>query len=406
MNVLIVGLNYAPEPIGIGPYTTGLAEWLAGRGHRVEVVAGRPYYPQWRVYPGFGGVAWRRTGENGVGITRCWHYVPRVPGGAKRILHHLTFALTALPAVLWRSLRDRPDAVLCIAPSILSALPARLGAWLGGAKLWLHLQDFEVDAAFATGMVKGRRLARVLLAAERAVLLTADTVSSISPQMVARLIAKGVAPENAYELRNWANALRSEPAKAGYREEWQLGSRQVILYSGTIAHKQGAGLIVEVAQRLAVREDLVFVICGEGPELAKLKVQAKGLGNVQFYPLQPATRLMELLELAAIHLLPQVDTAADLMLPSKLTNMLLSGRPVIATTLPGTGLYDEVEGCGLAIPPGDADALAAAIVRLADDPAQAAALGDAARTRAAQRWSRDAILRSFEQRLAALAKSG
>ena len=402
MKVLIVGLNYAPEPIGIGPYTTGLAEYLAGHGHRVEVVAGRPYYPQWRVYSGFGGFGWRRAGENGVGITRCWHYIPRVPGGAKRVLHHLTFALTALPPVAVRALRDRPDAVVCIAPSIMSAFPARLAAWLGGARLWLHIQDFEVDAAFATGMVKGPRLARLLLAAERTALRSADTVSSISPQMVARLVEKGVAPERTYELRNWANAVPCASDEQGFRHEWDLGTRQVVLYSGNLGAKQGAGLIVEAARRLASRDDLVFVICGEGPELAKLKAQAEGLANIQFHPLQPAARLMELLELAAIHLLPQLDAAADLVLPSKLTNMLLSGRPVIATTLPGTGLYAEVEGCGLTIPPGDAEALAAAIVRLADNPALAAALGEAARTRAAQRWSHDAILAAFEQRLAAL----
>ncbi len=240
MKVLIVGLNYAPEPIGIGPYTTGLAEWLAANGHDVEVIAGRPYYPQWRVYPGFGGSGWRRTDEAGVGVSRCWHYVPQVPGGAKRILHHLTFTLTAFPVALWRALRDRPDAVLCVAPSIMSVLPARLAAWLGGAKLWLHLQDFEVEAAFATGMVKGPRLARILIAAERAVLRMADMVSSISPQMVARLIDKGVKPGSAYELRNWANALPGKSAGPGFREEWGLGSRQVILYSGNIARKQGA----------------------------------------------------------------------------------------------------------------------------------------------------------------------
>lgn len=411
MKVLIVGLNYAPEPIGIGPYTSGLAEYLAGCGHRVEVVAGRPYYPQWRAYPGFRGFVWRSARENGVGVTRCWHYVPRVPGGIKRVLHHFTFSLMALPAAAWHALRDRPDAVLCIAPSIMSAFPARLGATLGGAKLWLHLQDFEVDAAFATGMVKGPRLAQVLLAAERAVLRGADMVSSISPKMVARLIEKGVAPQRTCELRNWANAAQGETPgpgfreKQGFREEWRLGSRQVVLYSGNIGAKQGAGLIVEAARRLARRDDLIFVICGEGPELARLKGQADGLGNIRFCPLQPAARLMELLELAAIHLLPQVDAAADLVLPSKLTNMLLSGRPVIATALPGTGLFDEVEGCGLAIPPGDADALAAAIVRLGDDPALAVAMGQAGRIRAAQRWSREAILGSFERRLAALVQA-
>ena len=249
MKVLIVGLTYAPEPIGIGPYTTGLAEFLAARGHRIEVVAGRPYYPQWRAYPGFRRFSWRRARQNGVGITRCWHYVPRVPGGIRRIAHHLSFSLMALPAVAWRALRDRPDAVICVAPSIMSAFPARLGAILGRGRLWLHLQDFEADAAFATGMVRGERLARTLLAAERAVLRSADMVSSISPQMVARLVDKGVASERTFELRNWANATTDRPDQADYRTEWGLGPRQVVLYSGNLGAKQGAALILDAARR-------------------------------------------------------------------------------------------------------------------------------------------------------------
>jgi colanic acid biosynthesis glycosyl transferase WcaI len=62
------------------------------------------------------------------------------------------------------------------------------------------------------------------------------------------------------------------------------------------------------------------------------------------------------------------------MLPSKLTNMLMSGRTVIATADPGTGLHDEIAGCGVTIPPGDGEALAEAVARLADRPGEAAAL--------------------------------
>lgn len=59
--VLIVGLNYAPEPVGIGPYSQGFAEALAARGARVTVVAGKPYYPKWRVDPAFAGGGWRHS---------------------------------------------------------------------------------------------------------------------------------------------------------------------------------------------------------------------------------------------------------------------------------------------------------------------------------------------------------
>ena len=144
--------------------------------------------------------------------------------------------------------------------------------------------------------------------------------------MVERLHAKGVAPERTAELRNWASIDGSASGEA-YRREWGLEGRTVALYSGSIGRKQGAGLILDAARRLKNRADLAFVICGEGPDLAELKAAARDLPAVQFHPLQPAERLGELLALADLHLLPQIAAASDLVLPSKLTNMLASAPP-------------------------------------------------------------------------------
>ena len=136
---------------------------------------------------------------------------------------------------------------------------------------------------------------------------------------------------------------------------------------------------------------------------AALEALAAGLGNIQFHDLQPAARMGELLALAAVHLLPQIPGAADLVLPSKLTNMLASGRPVVATVAPGTGLAAEVEGCGLVSAPGDAVALAGAVTALLDDPDLAARCGVAARERALDRWSQQAIIDRLAERLRGLA---
>jgi colanic acid biosynthesis glycosyl transferase WcaI len=99
-----------------------------------------------------------------------------------------------------------------------------------------------------------------------------------------------------------------------------------------------------------------------------------------------------MMAMADLHLLPQLAEAADLVLPSKLINMLASGRPVIATCAPGTGLFAEVEGCGMNTPPGDAAALARAIAELADDPLRRHQLGAAAVRRAEERWHKDTII--------------
>ncbi|MDB5690149.1 MAG: glycosyltransferase WbuB, partial [Sphingomonas bacterium] len=356
MKVLIVGLNHAPEPVGIGPYSTGAARALAAAGHRVEVIAGKPYYPAWRHEPEFARPLYHHAIEEGVAITRVPHYVPARQSGIRRILHHASFAAAALPVALRRARSLRPDLVIGVAPSLIAAPVARAAARLAGAPLWLHVQDFEVEAAFATGLIAEAGIgARAARGFENGQLRHAQRVSSISPQMCARLLAKGVAPDRIVEFRNWAeiDSIRPLDRASTFRAKWAIDRRHVALYSGNIANKQGIGIIIEAAQLLRHRRDLLFVICGEGPnrEALAATIAAAGMDNVRLERLQPAALLPELLGLATVHLLPQIRGAADLVLPSKLANMLASGRPVAATALPGTGIADEVAGCGTVTEP-------------------------------------------------------
>src|SRR5262245_53905754 len=121
MRLLVVGLNYAPEMVGIAVYTTGMAEALAAEGHEVRVLAGQPYYPAWRIRDGHN--AWSFTNErrNGVAVTRVPHYIPGNPTGAKRLLHHASFALATLLPALWQGIVWRPDVVVAVAPSLVAA---------------------------------------------------------------------------------------------------------------------------------------------------------------------------------------------------------------------------------------------------------------------------------------------
>ena len=407
LKILILGLNYAPEMVGIAVYTTGLAEALVSRGHEVHIVAGKPYYPTWSVPAEYRGGGARRSSESGVAITRVPHYVPSVPTGVKRLLHHATFALSSLWPTLVEARRWKPDAVIAVAPSLIAAPVAKLAATVCGAKSWLHIQDFEAEAAIATGLIGGDGLgARVARGFERAVISLFDHVSSISPAMCRRLIEIGIPAIRISEFRNWADIAAIIPltATSSYSSEWGVGDRQVALYSGNIANKQGIDIIVSAARRLRYRKDLVFVVCGQGSYRSTLESRARDLKNIIFKDLQPKARLCDLLGLASVHLLPQLAGAADLVLPSKLTNMLASGRPMVATASPGTDLANEVLGCGVVVPPNDEVAFAAAIEQLLDDNTARTAFGVAARRRAEERWQQAAIIDGLEEKLVTLTR--
>lgn len=405
LTVLMVGLNHAPEPVGTALYTTGLAQALAARGHRITLVAGKPYYPGWTPMAGHPRFAFTRSHENGVRVLRVPHYVPRVPTGPRRLLHHISFAASAALPALAQAITSRPDLVVAIAPSLISAPLARAAARLCGAPGWLHVQDFELDAAIGTGLLPdaGRSLAAAR-ACERAILRGFDTVSTISPQMMARLAEKGVPPQKSVMFPNWAD-IGPSPSVSSYRARWNIATPHVALYSGAIGVKQGVDIVIAARRLLAHRRDITFVVCGEGPGRPALEALAQGLPRMVFRDLQPKAALADLLGLATLHLLPQRAGAADLVLPSRLANMLASGRPVVATAAPGTGIADAVAGCGLVVAPGDEQAFAAAIALLVDAPQARLRLGEAARRRAAARWNRQSILDGAIARMEALARA-
>lgn len=96
-------------------------------------------------------------------------------------------------------------------------------------------------------------------------------------------------------------------------------------------------------------------------------------------PLQPFDRLGQLLGLADIHLLPQNPEATDLVLPSKLSGMLASGKAIIATCNKDSEIASVVNQCGIVVQPDDALALANAIELLLDNEQMRLNLGKAAR---------------------------
>lgn len=401
--VLVVGLNYAPDFIGVPKYTTELCEELVRRGHSVEVVTAPPYYPSWRVPEAYKG-GWRSRTVNGVRVTRSPIFVPANPKGLTRLLHLASFTLSAFPPALVAAVARRPDVVLVIAPSLISAPVGLCAAWLAGGRRWLHVQDFEVDAAFELGMLKGDGARRVAQKVEAFLLRAFDRVSTISGNMRLLLLKKGVAEDAAIEFRNWVDvdAVTMRPDNhTGYRDELRIPpDHSVALYSGNMAGKQGLEVLADLAARLEAKAAKVTVIlCGQGPLRAVLQTACAERGNVRILDLQPAERLSELLATADVHLLPQRAEAADLVLPSKLAGMLASGRPIVAMAQQGTGLASEVEGCGLIVLPGDAEAMTTAVLRLVDDPRLRHDLGLAARARAEQRWRMSAIIDGFEAEL-------
>jgi colanic acid biosynthesis glycosyl transferase WcaI len=444
LRILVYGLNYAPELTGVGKYTGEMAAWLASRGHEVRVVTAPPYYPEWRIHAAYRNCLYRiehevtpdsggsdRTGGRSPGqltVYRTPLWVPAKPTGLSRLLHLFSFALGSLPVMLAQAFWQ-PEVVFTVEPTFFAAPIALLTAALADAPAWLHVQDFEVDAAFDLDLLRGNRPIQVLAAGlERFFTRSFACVSSISAKMLERLLAKGVAGQDAVLFANWVDtdAVHPEPSRGSdtppgsfsaefsvapnrFRRELGLEAKIVLLYSGNMGAKQGLEMLPSLAAAFSGDPRVHFLFCGNGAFRPQLEELVARCPNVTLLPLQPLELLNDLLNAADIHLLLQRRGAADLVMPSKLTGMLSSGRPILATADPGTQVAHVVASCGLVVPAADAAAIPAALHaaarRLVADPVLRARLGAAARNYAVQHLGKEEILRRFEQHLLTLSGS-
>jgi colanic acid biosynthesis glycosyl transferase WcaI len=408
VRLLIYGLNYRPELVGVGKYTAEMAEWLVLRGHEVTVVTAPPHYPEWRIGPGYQGNRYSTEDVAGVRVVRCPIWLPREYSPLKRILSVMAFAFMSFASVL-REAGRRPDCLIVIEPSFF-CLP---GAWIASRlmriPLWLHVQDFELGAASKLGLVRGHALLRLAAAVERWFLRRPDRVSTLSEPMLRQLARAGV-PENRRVLfPNWVDCaeFRPSPQESPFREELGILPGQIVLlYSGSFGRKHGLEVLTQAARLLLPHPEFQFVLCGEGSERKRLRLHAADLPNIRWLPLQPRERLNDLLNSADIHLLPQRASVTSDVLPSKLTGMLASGRPIIATVGENTAIGDVVSDCGVAVPPEDPAALANAVLRLGRDAALRGRLGLAARAYAEMHTNLDQILGRFEAQLLRLSSVG
>jgi colanic acid biosynthesis glycosyl transferase WcaI len=387
-----------------------MAEWLVAQGHEVHVVTAPPYYPEWKIREDYRDTPYRIErvpGKPLVFRTPLW--VPKEPTGLKRVGHLCSFMLgslpIALPHVFWK-----PDLVFTVEPTLFCGPVALLVAKTCGAASWLHVQDFEVDAAFDLGLLKrGGRVHKAALSLERFFALSFDRVSSISAKMVDRACDKGIPRGQTVLFPNWVDLdfvypLDEAPGQNSFRRELAeqvpgIAEKLILLYSGNMGTKQGLPRLVELVEALRDDPRVHFIFCGDGAFRPKLEELVHERTNVTLLPLQPFERLNDLLNAADIHLLPQRAGAADLVMPSRLTGMLASGRPVVATADPGTQIASVVEGCGLVVPTRDPAALLAAVLRLIEDKALRQTLGKAGREYAVVHLGKEQVLRRFEDDL-------
>jgi colanic acid biosynthesis glycosyl transferase WcaI len=377
MRIVIWGINYAPEKIGIGPCNVALCEYLAERGSEICMLTAFPYYPAWKKRQEDAGRFFAREKINGVRVLRCWHYVPKHLNTVTRLLHELSFVTFSFFRLLFVS---RSDLLIVVSPPLLLGVAARVICLLRGGRYFLHLQDLQPDAAINLGMVKSSILIRIFKTLASIAYRGAWRISGVSVGMLGVLKKHGV-PEA--QLRYFPNGTDPpmEVAKGRFRALNRFDQEKfLVVYSGNIGVKQGLQQLI-LAIRQVKNPAVQIIICGDGAQKQQLLEMGAGVPNLWFKGTLEAAEYREMLADADLMVVSLVSGSGSSFFPSKLLSACAAGKPVVAICDADSELAVVVQAnrCGVVVPPDDPEALAQWLEKLSSDPGQLEPMGKAAK---------------------------
>ncbi len=384
--VLFCNRAYWPDVEATGQLLAELCEDLAGR-FDVSVIAGQPNQnPDGSRFRPVG-----REVHRGVDVRRVWHSrfaKSFMPGRAVNLLSYLGSATLA-------SLSAAPPDVVVVEtdPPLLCLLGSFLKHW-HGSKLVVYLQDIYPDIAVAMGKLPDgpvtRRLRRLMFSTYR----RADRVVVLSRDMEQTLASGGVTRDRIARIPNWVDTRAITPMRIrnAFRHRHELDGQFVVMYSGNLGLCQRLEDVLEAADRLRDRHDVLFLLVGDGASRARLQESAaqRRLTNLRFLPYQPKDELAHSLSAANVHLVPIDPRVSRCLMPSKLYGVLASGSPVLAIAPENCELAEVTRSgnAGLVVPPGRPDLLADAVRRMADGRGMLHQMGQSARRLAVEQYDR------------------
>lgn len=337
MRIQLWSYNYAPEPQGIAPLSTMVAEELVARGHDVLVVAAHPHYPEpaWgtRVKP-------YRQRKDGVRVLR----LPLAAGrgsSVQRVLQEISFAASQSLAT---PLLPPADVVVAVTPSFPALAPAMAFAKAHRIPWVMWLQDIVTDGAVTTGELDERnpvlRAARLF---ERRSYLSAAKVVVISEAFRENLVRKGVPYEHIERIFNPSSRKADGPNDI----DALLEAPPMVLAMGNIGHSQGLEHVVDAWE---ANEDLAamgakLVIAGGGVAAEQVRERIT-TDRVEMPGVLYGDELEPVLRGASVGLVSQRADITEFNLPSKLMNYFAYGLPVIASVKLGTETGKIVEEAG------------------------------------------------------------
>ncbi len=363
MNILIVSQYFWPESFRINDVVKTLTE----KGHTVDVLTGKPNYPEGEIFSGYS--IWGTTKEKWNNSTI--YRIPLIPRGNRSairlIINYFSFVVFGLFLGPWVLRKKKYDVIFVYGVSpILKAIPAIFLAWIKKCPAIIWVQDLWPESLEATGYIKNKRILAIVGKLVTWIYAYADLLLVQSQAFIKPVsMMSGNKPVLFYP--NSVDVSFSKPSNIEVPSIPALENSFSVLFAGNIGTAQAVETIVKAADLLKDNPDINFVMLGSGSRLDWMKeqVEKRQLNNLHLAGRFPIEMMPAFMQKASALLVSLTEQPIFTMtVPNKIQAYMASGKPILAC-LNGEGARVVIDAkSGLAVPAEDAQGLADAVLQL------------------------------------------
>lgn len=209
-------------------------------------------------------------------------------------------------------------------------------AKIKGIKVVAMLQDVWPDNAVQSHLIsEGSFLYKYFEMWQKSVYKNADKLICISDDMKDFIVSKGVDVDKIEVIYNWGysdDVVDIPWEENKFVKKYNLSrDKFYAIYAGNIGKMQNVEIVVNAAKELQDREDIQFLIIGDGARREAIEEMASGLKNVKLLPMQPSELATHIYSAAGVNNIPLVAGGTKTAMPSKTGVVLSCGQPVIFT---------------------------------------------------------------------------
>jgi glycosyltransferase involved in cell wall biosynthesis len=280
--------------------------------------------------------------------------------------------------------RLRPEVVLAATPSLNGSVASALSS-AAEVPFVYDVRGFPEMTWAARQGGNESELYRLRREAETGCCAAADAVITTSETMKAELVGRGIDAEQVTVVPHVVDTQRysPQPRDEELARTYGLDRGFVVGSITSLTDYEGVDELLLAVARARAEQDVRALIVGDGPARAALQAQARELGledPVVFTGRVPQERVTQHYALLDAVALPRRDLeVCRAVTPLKPFEAMAMGVPVVASDLPALAEPVVQSGGGLLVPPGSEEALAAAILQLAEDVKTRQRLGSNAR---------------------------